>query len=77
MESYVHGVVGSINTQSSSSSIGNHGSSIIPPTSSTTNARTQSHLAPAQSCEVNVVQSSSSQPSGGKKANKGKTKASK
>ena len=72
MESHADGVVGSVNTKSSSSSVRNHVSFSIPPTSSTMNLSTQSHPTPTQSFKVNAVQSSSSQPSGGKKDKKGK-----
>lgn len=69
-ESHVDGLIYSVKPSSSG---GHHGSSAIPPTSSTTSPSSQSHA--AQSSEVNAVQSSSSQISGGKKANRGKNKA--
>ena len=73
MKSHVDGVVGSINTQSSSSSVGHHGSFDIPPTYPTMSVTTQSHPYPTQSSEVNVVQSSSSLQPQGKKKNMGKS----
>jgi hypothetical protein len=67
-------MVGSIKLQSATQSTGKQGHPASTPASSQTVTNTKYAPSPAQTSEVNVIQSTSSQQPGGKKKNKGKSK---